>query len=111
MCLTFVARTGLTAIIIVALMGVTGAVTMWAPFAMISTEICGLSTDNMDVEVAWMLGLHNMAISLPQIGSSLICALLLAGFQLLDVEDSVAWVFRLASVPVFWSAYLIHKSC
>lgn len=110
MYLTFAARTGLTAIVIVALMGVTGAVTMWAPFALISSEICELSMCNTDVEVASILGLHNMAISLPQIGSSLVCAVLLAGFQFLNVVDSVAWVFRLAGVPVFWSAYLIYKS-
>lgn len=109
--LTFFARTGLTAIIVVAMMGVTGAVTMWAPFALISAEISEISACKTDVEVAWIMGLHNMAISLPQIGSGLVCALLLAGFQWLNVEDSVAWVFRLASVAVFWSAYLIHKSC
>ncbi|KAK1513219.1 hypothetical protein CTAM01_00615 [Colletotrichum tamarilloi] len=41
--LTFVARSGATAAIVVAMMGSTAAVTMWAPFALISAEISKLS--------------------------------------------------------------------
>ncbi|KAG7050811.1 sucrose transporter [Colletotrichum scovillei] len=108
--LTFVARSGATAVIVVAMMGSTAAVTMWAPFALISAEISEISVGKQDSEVAWILGLHNMAISLPQIGSTLVCAVLLAVLKILGVEDSVAWIFRLASIAVFWSAYLIHKS-
>lgn len=110
MSLTFVARSGATAIIVVSLMGVTAAVTMWVPFAIISAEISALSTRNPDSDVAGILGLHNMAMSLPQIGSTLVWALLFAVLKLYQLEDSVAWVFRLASVPVFWSAYLIYRS-
>ncbi|KAK1687763.1 major facilitator superfamily domain-containing protein [Colletotrichum godetiae] len=107
--LTFVTRNGATAIIVVAMMGATAAVTMWAPFALISAEISELSVGKQDSEVAWILGLHNMAISLPQIGSTLLCAVLLAVLKGLAVQDSVAWIFRLASIAVFWSAYLIYK--
>ncbi|EFQ33029.1 uncharacterized protein GLRG_08173 [Colletotrichum graminicola M1.001] len=107
--LTLVARSGAMAIVVVALMGVTAAVTMWAPYAIISSEISELSASKPHSDVAWILGLHNMAISLPQIGSTLVCALLLAALKSLQVENSMAWVFRLASVPVFWSAYLIYK--
>ncbi|KAL2883808.1 hypothetical protein SGCOL_000956 [Colletotrichum sp. CLE4] len=92
--LTFVARNGATAIIVVAMMGATAAVTMWAPFALISAEISELSVGKQDSEVAWILGLHNMAISLPQIGSTLLCAVLLAVLKGLAVQDSVAWIFR-----------------
>ncbi|KAK1521676.1 hypothetical protein CPAR01_14593 [Colletotrichum paranaense] len=108
--LTFVARSGATAAIVVAMMGSTAAVTMWAPFALISAEISELSVGKQDSDVAWILGLHNMAISLPQIGSTLVCAVILAVLKVLGVEDSVAWIFRLSSIAVFWSAYLIHKS-
>ncbi|KAI3527539.1 hypothetical protein CSPX01_16892 [Colletotrichum filicis] len=108
--LTFVARSGATAAIVVAMMGSTAAVTMWAPFALISAEISKLSVGKQDSDVAWILGLHNMAISLPQIGSTLVCAVILAVLKVLGVEDSVAWIFRLSSIAVFWSAYLIHKS-
>ncbi|KAI9163203.1 alpha-glucoside permease [Paramyrothecium foliicola] len=108
--LTFVARSGAIATLVVSMMGATAAVTMWIPYAIISDEVSELSAGKPDGDVAWILGLHNMAISLPQIGSTLMCALLLAALKSLHVEDSVAWVFRLASVPVFSSAYLIYKS-
>ncbi|KAL0930180.1 uncharacterized protein CTRU02_215000 [Colletotrichum truncatum] len=109
--LTFFSRSGTTAVIIVAMMGITAPVTMWIPFALISTEISEAFIGKPYEEVGRIMGLHNMAISLPQIGSTLVCAILLAVLKLLNVADSVAWVFRLASVAVFYSVYLIQKLC
>ncbi|TDZ32569.1 General alpha-glucoside permease [Colletotrichum spinosum] len=107
--LTWVAQTGAAAAAVVAVMGMTGPVTMWVPFALVSADIAEVSAGTPEREVAWILGLHNMAISLPQIGSTLVCAVLLALCKALDVTNSVAWVFRLASIPVFYSAWLIFK--
>ncbi|TDZ67382.1 General alpha-glucoside permease [Colletotrichum trifolii] len=107
--LTWVAQTGAAAAAVVAVMGMTGPVTMWVPFALVSADIAEVSAGTPEREVAWILGLHNMAISLPQIGSTLVCAVLLALCKALNVTNSVAWVFRLASIPVFYSAWLIFK--
>ncbi|KAK9774864.1 putative Sucrose transporter [Seiridium cardinale] len=107
--LTFFVQVGTTAVIVVALLGTTGVVGQWVPFALVGAEVSELSTANPDQQTALVMGLHNTAISLPQIASALTCALVLALLRLFDVAYSVAWVFRLASMIVFWSSYLIYK--
>lgn len=77
---------------------------MWIPFALINTELAEVRTD-----VAGVQGLHNMAISLPQIASAVVCAVLLAVLDLFGVERGAVWLLRLAAVPVAWSAWLIWE--
>ncbi|TLD04534.1 uncharacterized protein PgNI_11885 [Pyricularia grisea] len=102
--LTTLLHTSTAALGLVALVGATWAVTMWIPFALINRE---LATSR--VGVAGVHGLHNMAISLPQLASGLICAVLLAALGLLGVQGGSSLLLRLAAVPVGWSAWLIWR--
>ncbi|KAI1859473.1 hypothetical protein JX265_010476 [Neoarthrinium moseri] len=107
--LTFFARTGATATIIISVMGASWAVAMWIPFALISAEISQPSPSKLGGKTGWILGLHNMAMSLPQIVSAILCAVILGALRWLNIGDGIAWIFRLASIAVFYSAYLINK--
>ncbi|KAK6213287.1 hypothetical protein QIS74_09289 [Colletotrichum tabaci] len=69
---TFLATSGTAATIVTSLMGVSWAVAMWIPFALISAEISSAPFAIAGGgETGWVMGLHNMAMSLPQIASAL----------------------------------------
>ncbi|KAJ4386815.1 hypothetical protein N0V93_009713 [Gnomoniopsis smithogilvyi] len=93
-------------LILLSLIGATWAGTMWIPFALINTELAQMRTG-----VAGVQGLHNMAISLPQVASALVCGVVLAGIGLFGDGrgGGVVWLLRLAAVPVAWSAWLIWQ--
>ncbi|KAK1565946.1 general alpha-glucoside permease [Colletotrichum navitas] len=103
--LTIPFQTSTASLVLLFLIGATQAVTMWVPFALINTELA-----EIPIGVAGVQGLHNMAISLPQIISSLLCSAVLAGLDLLRVGGNVVWLLRLAAVPIAWSAWLIWQS-
>ncbi|TIC91216.1 General alpha-glucoside permease [Colletotrichum higginsianum] len=102
--LTIPFQTSTASLVLLSLIGATQAVTMWVPFALINTELAEVRTG-----VAGVQGLHNMAISLPQVASALVCAAVLAGLDLLGVGRDAVWLLRLAAVPVAWSAWLIWR--
>lgn len=92
MWLTLFVRTPTGATVVVSFVGLSWALTLWAPFALISQEISKRDAlrrsrqstrevidgaeDNLDDQAGVILGLHNVAIAAPQIiatlGSSLI---------------------------------------
>ncbi|KAH8844069.1 hypothetical protein MCOR27_008544 [Pyricularia oryzae] len=103
--LTMALRTTAAALVLLALVGATWAVTMWVPFALINTELAELGSTG----VAGAQGLHNMAVSLPQVASALLCACVLAGLGMLGMAHGAVWLLRLAAVPVGWSTWLIWR--
>lgn len=147
--------------VIVGFVGISWAVTLWAPFALISAEVSridvdrrlrrrqamtaeptpppystedhdehdGPSEDN-DVEhgrtrmsavddsdesltqAGIVLGLHNVAISFPQILSSLICSAIFKASQKPRGEpwdDSVGWVLRFGGCAALAAAWLTKR--
>ncbi len=126
MWLTLVVRTTAAATALVGLVGVAWALTNWAPFALISAEISkrdairrgqlrdpdAVIDDNSEDQAGIVLGLHNVAISAPQIiatlGSSAI-------FRLLQKprgstgDDSVGWVLRIGGLAALIAAYMTTR--
>ncbi|TLD19229.1 hypothetical protein PspLS_09916, partial [Pyricularia sp. CBS 133598] len=102
--LTFFLCSTHSSLALISLMGATWTVTMWVPFALINAELAELRSG-----VAGVQGLHNMAVSLPQIASALVCAAVLGGLHLLGVDGGAVWLLRLAALPVAWSAWLIWQ--
>lgn len=135
MALTFFVHTTLGATILVGLIGIPWALTNWAPFALISSEISkrdairrGLLNPNpRDREAALVaagedeagesgadqagvvLGIHNVAIAAPQVIATLVSS---AIFRLLQKprgtpgDDSVAWVLRFGGCCAVVAAWL-----
>ncbi|RMZ81112.1 hypothetical protein DV738_g2439, partial [Chaetothyriales sp. CBS 135597] len=117
---TFFISTPTAAIAMAAVVGISWALSLWAPFALISAEIAhrkeakqkglklktngasdgGNAPDIDDAEdrAGIILGLHNVAISAPQIIATLISSLIFKALQtprnVPDVNDSVGWALR-----------------
>jgi len=146
---TFFITSPQVATAVLGLVGVSWAVTLWAPFALISAEVAQSvaaqrmsrfdspevhpnggdnddDDDNEDEEVdiesipkladgpatgeaGIVLGLHNVAISIPQIFSTLVSSLIFKALQKPRSEpwdDSVGWVMRFGGVAALIAAVL-----
>ncbi|KAJ8070710.1 hypothetical protein OCU04_001081 [Sclerotinia nivalis] len=100
-------------LMIMAIMGISWGVTAWAPFAIISTEIVKQASEDqpdMELRPGIVLGLHNVAISVPKILAGIEGSIVYWAFQNGSYEvddDGTAWVLALAGVSALYSAYLI----
>lgn len=56
-----------------------------------------------------IMGLHNCAISAPQILAALVCGTIFWGFPKIGVEDSIGWVLRFGSVGGFTASWLAAR--
>lgn len=158
---TFVISSVTAASVVVGLIGISWALTLWAPFALISAEVAtleekrrarrhrsematyneqnqepefdgpGRDANGEDLETGSarsspkandeeenlaqagiVLGLHNVAVSAPQVLSSLICSAIFKIFQKPRGEpydDSVGWVLRFGGCAALVAAYLTSR--
>ncbi|KAF7596297.1 hypothetical protein BBP40_002441 [Aspergillus hancockii] len=148
------------ATVVIGLVGISWALTLWAPFALISAEVARIDaerriqrhrselaasnvqysasnsarpssvTNDDDLEdglaspskpkdeeenlaqAGIILGLHNVAVSSPQILSSLICSAIFKAFQKPRGEpwdDSVGWVLRFGGCAAVVAAWLTSR--
>ena len=106
-----------SATVIVGIIGFSWAVTIWAPFALISEEVAarqlhGSNQDNTGVignnpdQAGAIMGLHNVSIAAPQIVAGLMCSILFRLFQAVGVEDTIGWTFRLGGISALIAAHL-----
>ncbi|CAF9912907.1 MAG: Allantoicase [Alectoria fallacina] len=96
---------------LVASVGLSWALTHWAPFAIIGNELAnelaarqsfststnGFSNEEMstvDVQPGAIMGLHNVAISTPQIVAALACSAIFGLAKSLGSQDGTGWVLR-----------------
>lgn len=118
---TFFIRTPTGATIVVGIIGISWALTMWAPFALISAEISKRDAlrrqryrnNAQDVgsedQAGIILGLHNVAIAAPQMIATLGSSLIFRALQKprgTPYDDSVGWVLRLSAVATLVAAYM-----
>lgn len=135
MFLTFLARSVAAGTVIVGLIGIPWAVTQWAPFALISAEIskrdairrgiikppptrdaqqlaAGEDDSRGADQAGVVLGIHNVAISAPQILATLICSVIFKMLQKprgVPGDTSVAWTLRFAGVCALGAAWLTRR--
>ncbi|KAL8805476.1 MAG: hypothetical protein Q9182_001931 [Xanthomendoza sp. 2 TL-2023] len=118
MSLTFFITTPFAATILAGVVGVSWALSLWAPFALISAEISkrdalarktgGVNDDQAGV----VLGLHNVAISAPQILATLVSS---AIFRIAQKgrgepgDESVGWVMRFGGLAALVAAYMTTR--
>ncbi|KAG5917680.1 hypothetical protein E4U61_002519 [Claviceps capensis] len=109
------------AFFLVGLSGISWAVTIWAPHAIIGAYAsAGMSLtraerrlavaeDSFEMRSGIIVGLHNAAVSAPQIVSAVCCSFL---FWVLDgvSGDIIGWAFRIAAISSFAAAWLIANS-
>ena len=112
------------------------ALTLWAPFALISADISKrrdrlkdahrnltaditdstvgplTTTNDTEDQAGVVLGLHNVAVSAPQIVSTLISSLIFKIAQRdrgVAGDESVAWVLRLGGLASLVAAYMTSR--
>ncbi len=116
--LTFFITTPLAATVLTGVVGLSWALSLWAPFALISAEISKQDTQarktggtNED-QAGVVLGLHNVAISAPQILATLVSSAIFRIAQKPRGEpgdDSVGWVMRFGGVAALVAAYMTSR--
>lgn len=128
---TIFIQTPLAATVMTGIVGVSWALTLWAPFALISAEIAKrdeelrqkrrLKLDNGESgdddeenadQAGVILGLHNVAVSFPQVLATLVSS---AVFKLLQKprnvpgDTSVAWTLRLGGLATLGAAWFTSR--
>lgn len=136
MVLTIFITTPRAATVLVGLIGLPWALTIWAPFALISADISkrdaakrarksnsshGLGRsaggdvdpeEDVADQAGVVLGLHNVAVSAPQIVATLISSII---FKLTQKprgvagDDSVGWVLRIGGIAALVAAYMTYR--
>ena len=109
---------------VVASVGVSWALTLWAPFAIIGGELAARQTlrNHVDdgneeemlltfgeVQAGAIMGLHNVAISLPQIFAALACSAIFGLAKLAGSQDGTGWVLRAGGLAALAAAYLTSR--
>lgn len=113
---------------LVASVGLSWALTHWAPFAIIGSELGSelaarksfspstngfpdddMSTDSVEVQAGAVMGLHNVAISAPQILAALACSTIFALAKSLGSQDGTGWVLRVGGCAALCAAYLTRR--
>jgi len=125
---TFFITTATAATILTAFIGIPWAVSLWAPFALISAEISkrdtaarqsarrrpnaiGGAAAEQD-QAGVILGLHNVAVSAPQIVATLVGSII---FKLVQkprgapYDDSVGWVLRFGALAALVAAFFTWR--
>ncbi|KAK5157609.1 hypothetical protein LTR04_005410 [Oleoguttula sp. CCFEE 6159] len=118
---TFFVTSQLGGTLLVALVGLSWAVTLWAPFAIIGVELATRqrhrgSSDGeeelafpTDDQAGATIGFHNVAISAPQIIAALACSGIFWFAQSIGSQDGIAWVLRAGGRAALGAAYLAFR--
>ena len=131
---TFFIRTPAQATVLTAFVGVPWALTLWAPFALISAEISKRDsearkqsiadrgrhavdsqndmTGSQEDQAGVILGLHNVAVAAPQIVATLVSSAIFKIAQKPRGEPydwSVAWVLRFGGLAALVAAYFTWR--
>ena len=132
--LTFLAKDVNSGVAIVGLVGLAWALSLWAPFALISAEISKRDVarrqkraarvrqqtendddadDEEDAEAedqaGVLLGLHNVAIAAPQVIATLVSSVIFRYVQKprgVPGDDSTGWVLRFGGMAALVAAYM-----
>jgi solute carrier family 45 protein 1/2/4 len=120
--ITILPQTQTSATVIAAFVGISWAFTLWVPFALIGREIAARQECNNKVldgrlemepaqqdQAGTIMGLHNVAISAPQILAAFVCGTIFWGFPKIGISDSIGWVLRFGSVGGFIASWLAWR--
>ena len=113
---TIFVHTYLGGILVVASAGISWAMTLWAPYAIIGTEIARKNEQEQGLGIAEtgstegaqagsVMSLHNMAISLPQIAAALACSVIFWLARGAGSIDGAAWVLRAGGLAALGAAW------
>lgn len=113
---------------VVASVGLSWALTLWAPFAIIGNEFASrqafnetidevsadeasstLTSNSVEVQAGAIMGLHNVAISAPQIIAALACSGIFGLAKMAGSHYGTGWVLRAGGCAALVAAYLTSR--
>lgn len=116
---TFFISSVSAATVLVGIIGLPWALCLWAPFALISAEVSERETEarrhgrgTTQDQAGIVLGLHNVAVSAPQILATVVCS---AIFKVAQKprgsagDESVSWALRFGGVAALVAAYMTYR--
>ena len=121
---TFFATSQAVATFIIAATGISWALTLWAPFAIIGHELASpdtlqdtmeesqdevASSESSEVQAGAVMGLHNVAISAPQIIAALACSGIFSLVKMAGSPYGTGWVLRAGGCAGLGAAYLTYR--
>ena len=121
---TILVTTQAAAVLLVASVGLSWALTHWAPFAIIGNELAArqsvgtsangfaddeMSTVYVEVQAGAIMGLHNVAVSAPQIIAALACSAIFWLANFLGSQNGTGWVLRAGGCAALYAAYLTSR--
>ena len=121
---TFFTTSQAGATIIVACGGLSWAITLWAPFAIIGSELAARQSlrdtisdingeepppASRDVQAGAIVGLHNVAISAPQIIAALVCSGVFGLAKAFGSQAGTGWVLRAGGCAALGAAWLTSR--
>ena len=127
---TFFIGTSTAATVLTAFIGIPWALSLWAPFALISAEISKRDTEarrnihrreetsgeavvgKQEDQAGVILGLHNVAVSAPQILATLVSSIIFKIAQKprgTAYDTSVGWVLRFGGLTALLAAYFTYR--
>ena len=124
MFLTFLATSQAAATFVIASAGLSWALTLWAPFAVIGSELAShpvvldaigdagdgdLTVLSLEVQAGAIMGLHNVAIAAPQIFAALACSGVFWLARVAGNPYGTGLVLRAGGVAALGAAYLTYK--
>lgn len=121
---TFFVKSPADATFVITSVGLSWALTLWAPFAIIGNELAARQSlrdtisdisgeepppTSRDVQAGAIIGLHNVAISAPQIIAALACSGIFGLAKLMGSQNGTGWVLRAGGCAALWAAYLTSR--
>jgi solute carrier family 45, member 1/2/4 len=108
---TFFVKSWVGISVLIAYSGVSWAMAQWAPFAIIGEALSTLpGTENSTEDFkGTILGLHNVAISAPQVPAALVSSGILWIAQEFGNQDGGVWVLRGGACVTLYAAYLASR--
>ncbi|KAK4690270.1 hypothetical protein P7C71_g6480, partial [Lecanoromycetidae sp. Uapishka_2] len=121
---TFFVNSQANATFVIASVGLSWALTLWAPFAIIGNELAARQSlqdtisdisgeepppVSRDVQAGAIMGLHNVAISAPQIIAALASSGIFELAKLRGSSNGTAWVLRSGGFAALGAAYLTSR--
>ncbi|KAK4955261.1 hypothetical protein LTR10_007456 [Elasticomyces elasticus] len=100
--------------ILIALLGAPWAITQWVPFAILGNEIAFLQQQAVEqcqdeLQSGVLLGVHNMAISAPQVIAGVTSSLIYTIAESADSRVPTAWILSIGSLAAFGASRLAYR--
>jgi len=107
---TFLVDSWMGASVLVSYTGISWAMAQWVPFTIIGEAVSTHSRrENAQGHHGAIMGLHNIAISAPQVLAAVTSSVILWIAREMKSEDSAGWVLRAGACATLGAAYLTRS--